>query len=975
MEDKDLELYIADLQEQGYSEEEIFETLDLIQSEGKTQELETENAAAVQVDSGAFNLDDLSSEFPTYEEQQREQHNLEAEAGRGVVAAGLRAAGSPLGHSDLAVEAVAGFISGVTGLAQGVADAATSVEFTIKDQLASLFSPEYAEMVKNDPELKAQMFDAMSTNIPDPAGDLITQYSQTATENIADGNWEDVGRQLTVQLAQATPSLIATSTGWGGLVTLGVSAHGSAFDETIHKAPEESSLAIFGTSVLKGGYELASEYVTRGILGKAGLVFGKGGKKAVDAYSRGIVREMFRGFNAEGLSEAGAGLAGHLTDYYVHGIELPENMWNELSDQYLVGGLLGSGATTVGLANKQHAVKLKAEPKEKQEQDTKDASTINTMADAKKRATTDEELSVIDDVIKETEEKIKSRQKKHDETVADTTAEEADVILENTVEAERLDNITTSNPNMTDQAKYVYTERSKEHREKAQKTYEIVYEWPQTVKQSEEIKEEIGKKRKEIKQKEATLKKSENPNPASTAKLNEEKADLDSKEKGLNDALDQMRPTIAESKKRKAKAVREKDDAKANLDKVIGRKPVEEANKRAEDSQDDLSIITDPNIPDAQKERSWTDFFKTNKKMIDIISRKGRYKYNQDVTPEQVQAAIKQEVFDRLTTEKTEKGRKRKATYDLTNETDRNKFWNAVDKSVSRKFQEESDSDKEITDPEYLEEVSYFDGLLKDEVINQTDYDNEVKNLKAKYGAILGKDSLTTQNEEGDVEIDKNVEKAYRAAQSETGADNQASISKALEGTSIDKIFKDWKENTDKLYKLLPPEFHSKPEFQDGNPPIEVWEAYFSNDASGRKRKSRLKSKINEWINESFGDGASTEDLSAPDIMDGAFDFLEGKKTDVKKFLPLLGKLKKNFPGSKIIISKARMIEDFIEAGIDPSKADNVKGYTDGSTVVLNPDLLDLETPIHEFGHIWAQQTRSLRPDLPESMAYLLIQL
>ena len=93
-------------------------------------------------------------------------------------------------------------------------------------------------------------------------------------------------------------------------------------------------------------------------------------------------------------------------------------------------------------------------------------------------------------------------------------------------------------------------------------------------------------------------------------------------------------------------------------------------------------------------------------------------------------------------------------------------------------------------------------------------------------------------------------------------------------------------------------------------------------------------------------------------------NYLEGNKTDVKKFLPLLGMLKRSFPEVKVIISKARMIEDFIEAGIDPGKADTVKGYTDGNTVVLNPTKLDAETPIHEFGHIWAQATRQLRPDL-----------
>ena len=80
--------------------------------------------------------------------------------------------------------------------------------------------------------------------------------------------------------------------------------------------------------------------------------------------------------------------------------------------------------------------------------------------------------------------------------------------------------------------------------------------------------------------------------------------------------------------------------------------------------------------------------------------------------------------------------------------------------------------------------------------------------------------------------------------------------------------------------------------------------------------------------------------------------------------LPLLGKLKKSFPDSKIIISKARMTEVLIEGGHDPGIADNIKGLTDGSDVYINSERIDAETPIHEFGHIWAANTRKHRPDL-----------
>ena len=205
-----------------------------------------------------------------------------------------------------------------------------------------------------------------------------------------------------------------------------------------------------------------------------------------------------------------------------------------------------------------------------------------------------------------------------------------------------------------------------------------------------------------------------------------------------------------------------------------------------------------------------------------------------------------------------------------------------------------------------------------------------------------------------------------RKAQDE-GVDNTELVDKVLKGRTVDQVFKEFDTGT--IYALLPAESQSGKFFQGifsgGNPDAAIWDSYFDKkDAAGRKRLSRLKKAVNDNI----GELTATTEASGGEILDSANDFLEkkreGGKADVKVFLPLLGKLKKNFPYTKIVISKARMLEDFIEAGIDPGKVDDIKGYTDGQTVVLNPGRLDFETPMHEYGHIWAQNTRSLRPEL-----------
>ena len=705
--DKDLEAYIAELQEQGYNEEEIFETLDLI--EGKSQELETEDATAVQ-EGGASNLEDSFSGLPTYEEVERQRHNEEAQIGREVVS-NLPGVGI-LGQSDLAVEAAAGFMSGITGLAQGVLDAAAATKLTALDTFGQLFDPEYAQAVKDEPELKQALFESMRTTLEDPSSDLITQYSQGAVESITDGDWEAGGRQLVTQTAQAIPSLLATATGWGGMVTLGVSAMGSSFDETIEQVPENNTMAMFGTSILKGGYELASEYATRGILKKAGLVFGKGGQKALDAYSRGVVRETFRAFNIEGSSEAGASLAGHLTDALVHGIELPKNLLWQLSDEYVVGGILGGGASAVGSSS--HRVKAaKTEPKEMKDADKQSAAVINSMVDAKKNAGSQEELSLIDDVIAEETKNIKDRQDKHDKVVADMTGQEGDQVIKDIQEAEKYENSST-NPDITESAQYVYTEKANNLREKSSATYEIVYDWPQTMEQATEIKEQIEEKRKELSTKEKTLAKSENPNPASTQKIKEERAELKEKEDGLNKALKEKRPTLKEKS---------------------------------------IKTPGDKTQPQASKEQVTQDFFKTNKKVVDDTIKAAYARTGKKLNRKDVEALVKTELFQR------------KDKYDLTDENATKRLVEAASKAVYRLSEKEGRKVSDKVAKEYQEEFDAekadLDALLKDEVINQTDYDNELNHLKARYGAGANYiQDLEVATEEG-TDLSPEVKKAY----------------------------------------------------------------------------------------------------------------------------------------------------------------------------------------------------------------------
>ena len=281
---------------------------------------------------------------------------------------------------------------GSVSLAQSTLDFGTGLWFSA----TSPFDEELQSDIALNPEARFEAFDEMRIRIDGvnkEYDELITQFDRTASETFVDGDWGEFAHNVLIQTAGALPSLAATATGIGGMIVLGASAAGGAFVETLEEAEDSSLWSILGTSVAKGGFEFASEYVTRGILKKAGLLFSKGGKPAINAYAGRVAKEVFKDFGSEGLGESGASLAGYILDYVVHGIEPPDNMWALLADEFLVGGLLGGGTAIVGSNNQlpKEVIEARLETQSKVDADIADGKKINDLVEGLDFAATPQE--------------------------------------------------------------------------------------------------------------------------------------------------------------------------------------------------------------------------------------------------------------------------------------------------------------------------------------------------------------------------------------------------------------------------------------------------------------------------------------------------------------------------------------------------------------------------------------------------------
>ncbi len=835
------------------------------------------------------------------------------------------------------------------------------------------------ELDKMKPEERLQVFEEWSLVGDDMEEAVSTLHDAqkiygtgSISKELAEGNLGNAARITANQSAAGLASLVPFALPGGqvlGPALLGGSVVGSEFKEGL-KREGATMHQIRTASYAKGANEFAWELVTAGIIGKARkLAAGGASRQAVRQFTEAAWKSVGIDMFKEGVSEGFTDTGNRIIDHFVFGDE-----WDGKAalvgwvDSSIIGAIVGGKVSTYGqIAHNNVAKDIAANALKTDAQKEADLEDLKIIEDAKLTQHKDTEGSLVDQVVQqeaadqanEALDRIKTRQEKHKKTLEDMTKEELQKYADAKDKADKLE---AEKKKLEKEEKTVpdaIEDKINEHRTRQAEQYGIVESWREIKSESDRV---IKENKEAIEKDEAALKDAAQPQETADGKPKKKTAKQKLSEKQakqrirqnkkniekVEKTIDNVRPKTADAKTRKKLEAQKKKleslkTKHAQSPQKLGKETRTELNKGL------IEVITDPSIPDSQKQKPWADFFKTNAGLITNIAKQIAGKTSGDFNV--ISDYVKSEVVNQIN---------KKGKLD-------NKVWNNAQKAAERAIIKEQQAVREQTvlkedQAELDEEIAYLNELADQGVLEPDQLQEEIDNVKQKYSVKPQKTSLDVVGEGGETQIKTEVEKAVAPEESFDELAKLQQIIKDAGGVDalVDSL------DTDKIFALLPQSAKTGKAFsgifQDGNPALEIWESYFdSSDRQGKDRVRQLKKAVQKRIDEASGPQIDSSDISPMEATKAASS---KNKTKVQVLLPLLAKLKKAFPGTKIIISKARMIEDFIEAGIDPAKAENIKGYTDGNVVVLNPDKLDVETPIHEFGHLWAQATRSERPEL-----------
>ena len=279
-----------------------------------------------------------------------------------------------------------------------------------------------------------------STDDFEAAEEWLSKYvRRTDNENIVDaisnGDYAEAAEMTVGGALESVPSVLAALTGYGGIALFGASVAGNKFDEELEKNPEEAVGTLALNALSSGATEAGFELVTRGILGKAGLINKEMGAKAAKEFlnqsGSSMAKKLGLGYLGEAGSEAATELTQTINDAYgflgtgIGELEgradetLAKTVGNNIKnilDAGIVGGFMGGTISTVGALGNNTAVRNRAEqiltPEIQKEQMETSAKNISEYAKALEKTEDEYEKSLLTDKIKQEEDNIVKTKKK-----------------------------------------------------------------------------------------------------------------------------------------------------------------------------------------------------------------------------------------------------------------------------------------------------------------------------------------------------------------------------------------------------------------------------------------------------------------------------------------------------------------------------------------------------------------------------------
>ena len=1002
--EQELNGFVSQMEADGRSRDEISQVVKnyIAQNAGNIEEPQIEEDATAVPEDTASTSEESSSE----PQLSQEEHNARAQHIQDAAFQSVQQVPEFMRGPMLSfVSTLASFGTGAVGAFEKMAYARAQdlVEQGKVDGQGKVFTDEV--MNKMSPEEKVEVFENWSLvadDLKDKTEILGQGVEQHGTgsiyEELLRGNVGNAAAITADQTAAGLASLVPFFVPGGqilGPALLGASSGDQEFEENLRR--EGATMEqIYNASYATAANEFAWELVTAKILGRAKKMRAGGASaQAVKEFTKSAWMRILGAGRSEGFSEGMTDFGSRLIDNYYFDDEIKaREAFVGFVDAAIVGSIVGGKVATYGELTSPGSVhqKVAAQSLRTDEQKAESAERARKAAEAaqtiKRLEGTELEGSLVEkaelEAAKETLDEVvaeeKAAEKKHIDTLNDMTQTELKTYAENLDKAKQLEKkkkeiekqnekIAESNPDAEPVDTTIVDEAIHKARLKAMTAYDTVANWRETTASIDKTIKNNKDKIKEIEQEEGNIQleekqasKAEQPNPVGTRKrkqrakkLQQEKVEVQKNIDTLEKIKDEARPTTADAKTRKRKAKKKPAPLPESATK-----PIKDAAQRSDANEDLAAVLADKSIPSTQKERALSQVFKVNAPLIGQIA--GNLAAKNNVNRKEVEQLLKTEIGRRIT---------------KTGTIDKN-TWNTAQQAVARLLKKERETVKKQTQRtgELRQELREIDQQVLDGILDPEAAEIIKDDIRREYGeGEGGTTALTTTTSEGDTQIRSDVEKATNKR--ESGPDKAGLIAKVMAGRSVKELFEDVAGNSETIFALLPPSATNRRAFSgifaDGNPPVEIWESYFDkSDEAGRKRWNRLKKAVNDAIDGTATDSDSTTEV---DIMEGAFDFLEKEnfeatKINLKEAAALIGKLKRAFPGVRVIISRAKMAERLYESGQDSAAESalegRIKGFVspDRSIIYINELSLDAETPIHEFGHLWAQATRRLRPDL-----------
>ena len=605
--------------------------------EGKDTGLQAEDAIAAPEDGASTLVEDSSELDAKAKAIQVVQQNLPGIAGA--------VANTPV-MADIANR----FASTLIGFAGGTADFAA--------QQAARFDEDFQkQMADATPSERQELWESYSdigdtiSDVAEASGATIAKHGTgSIVTDIANGDYTSAAYntidQTTAGLASLVPFLIP-----GGMVLgpaiLGSATGADAFREGL-KHEDATMEQIYNASYAQAGNEFAWELVTAGIIGRARKMAAGGAsaaavkeftKKAWKRVAGDSAKEAF----AEGITDTGS----KIVDKIIYGdeIDTKEAVVGFL-DSAIVGGIVGGKVATFGELSAPGSVheKVAAQSLRTEDQQNESAERAKTVEEAQKiindLQTKDIEGSLVDQATLEAAEAAKAEaiaeekaaQDSHVETLRDMTkpelekyakgldkakklkAEKKEIEANDAVQAELVPNYTYTDTSVLD-------EQIAKEEAKANEVYTVVANWAdttaavdQTVKNNEEKIKELEVEEKKIDLEEKSAKAAEQPNPVGTLTRKEKRKKIAKDKKVAEKNIEQLqkvkdaaRPDHADAKSRARKKKVTPADTKVG--------------KKKQANEDIFTTLKDAAVPQTQKDKALTDFYKKNAGLITNLAK------------------------------------------------------------------------------------------------------------------------------------------------------------------------------------------------------------------------------------------------------------------------------------------------------------------------------------------------------------------